>query len=455
MTQHVVTEWQCHPKAERLLLDMLDKACAANPTIEKLRQDLHKLTSTRLFDWVDHITVGASEASEEALASVGFEIEQAGATYRVFRHFGAQLPSVVMDDAPADVTGVAVKAESISDFLMVRGQYAKIHGTPLSGYRRCCVGTEEAVSLWVVERRGSRTMEPSTRSAQHEHRYLHRKEQWQTRPRDIEDEDAAVSAMLELAQAIVDDLGKDMAAWLVLEVERELWQARNRAGHIQKGRQDRVGLGWANHDHHTFRSSRRHFASLIRLFEMLGFHCRERYYAGDEAGWGAQVMENSEAGLVCFMDTDLAPEEVEIDFAHQAIPELEELGTVGLWCELHGDSILAAGMHHLESQFEFDALKEDLQAYDVGMMDPFSSFTYLKQAFTHGEVWPINPRRLHKLRDSGQITEEQSGAFAREGAIGSHMENLQRRDGYKGFNQKNVSYIIKKTDPRAQGVGAK
>jgi len=28
------------------------------------------------------------------------------------------------------------------------------------------------------------------------------------------------------------------------------------------------------------------------------------------------------------------------------------------------------------------------------------------------------------------------------------MENLQRREGYKGFNQKNVSNIIKRTDPR-------
>ncbi len=38
----------------------------------------------------------------------------------------------------------------------------------------------------------------------------------------------------------------------------------------------------------------------------------------------------------------------------------------------------------------------------------------------------------------------------KQGALGSHLENLQRREGYKGFNQKNVSIIIKKTDPRLQ-----
>ena len=36
------------------------------------------------------------------------------------------------------------------------------------------------------------------------------------------------------------------------------------------------------------------------------------------------------------------------------------------------------------------------------------------------------------------------------GAIGSHLENLERNDGYKGFNQHGVSDIISRTDPRKQ-----
>jgi glycolate oxidase len=35
-------------------------------------------------------------------------------------------------------------------------------------------------------------------------------------------------------------------------------------------------------------------------------------------------------------------------------------------------------------------------------------------------------------------------------AIGSHMENLQRKQGFKGFNQDSVTVIIKETDPRTQ-----
>ena len=36
------------------------------------------------------------------------------------------------------------------------------------------------------------------------------------------------------------------------------------------------------------------FPQLIATLEHMGFHCRERFYAGREAGWGAQVLEQPE-----------------------------------------------------------------------------------------------------------------------------------------------------------------
>lgn len=161
-------------------------------------------------------------------------------------------------------------------------------------------------------------------------------------------------------------------------------------------------------------------------------------------------MENPRAKLVLFLDVDLHPDEIEVDFAHQPIPELDQLGTIGLWCALHGDSIGKAGMHHLEAQFMFEDLSQDLSHLGIRMMDPFSFFPYLKQAFTAGEIWHVDPRRIEELLSTKKITGEQAEKFRHYGAIGSHMENLQRREGYKGFNQKNVSVIIQKTDPRKQ-----
>ena len=421
----------------------------ANAFIQDLQTELLKHTSTRLFDWVDHLIVGYSTAIEQELEETGFEALHATPSYRMFHHPGAQLPRIVMRDHDESLVGAAVNVDSIADFLMVRGMTGWIEGASYSPFRRCCVSTENEVSLWVIERRGTDSIEPTYPEEGYLEHYLEAFEKWQTRPRNMENEDEAMKLTLALAEEIVGMLGEATAASVILEVERRYWQSRNMAGQLQKNRQDRLGMGWANHDHHTFRSSRRHFPLLVRLFEILGFNCRERFYAGEEAGWGAQVMENPQSKLVLFLDVESAPHELDLDFAHHPMPEISHHGTVGLWCALHGDSILKAGMHHLEAQFMFEELTHDLAHLNTRMMEPFSNFPYLKQAFTEGEVWHVDPNRVRKLVEIGKITHEHADKFLTYGAVGSHLENLQRREGYKGFNQKNVSYIIKRTDPRA------
>ncbi len=441
-------QWKCQPAAEQLLLNFLEKAKQSNSYIASFEHNLLKHTSTRLFDWVDHISVGYTDQLEKNLEEAGFVSELATPTYRVFHHPAAQLPRLILKDQEIDVIDIAISVDSIADFLMANGVSTLIEGTPFSSYRRSCISNENSTSFWAVERRGSLTMEPTYFGAEYLDKYFYAKEKWKTRNRELNDEDQVIDIALVLAQEIIAMLGQDQAASLVLECEREYWQARNTAGQLQKNRQDRLGMGWANHDHHTFRSSRKRFHHLVRLFEMLGFQCRERYYAGEDAGWGAQIMENPRAKLVLFLDVDLAAHEIEVDFAHHPIPELDQLGTIGLWCALHGDSIAKAGMHHLEAQFMFDDLAQDLSHIGIRMMEPFSSFDYLKQAFTAGEIWHVDSWRIDELLKAKKINAEQADKFKHYGAIGSHLENLQRREGYKGFNQKNVSFIIKRTDPR-------
>ena len=379
------------PKTEKLVLNILEECTRSNEFIAALQHDLLKHTSTRLFDWVDHVIVGYSGNIENELEEAGFIADLAMASFRIFHHPGAQLPRVVVNDHGPAIGGVAIAVDSIADFLMAHSMTGWIKRCPYSSYRRCCVSTDNEVSLWVIERRGTLHIEPAYPDPEYLHRYMEAVEKWQTRPRNLEDEEDAMARTLALAEELVQMMGEDLAAWIVLDCERKYWQARNTAGQLQKNRQDRLGMGWANHDHHTFRSSRRRFSQLVRFFETLGFHCRERYYAGKEAGWGAQIMENPRAKIVLFLDVDLAHDELEIDFAHHPLSPLPQLGTIGLWCELHGDSILKAGMHHLEAQFMFEELSHDLGTLGIRMMDPFSSFPYLKQAFTAGEVWHVEP----------------------------------------------------------------
>jgi len=155
--------------------------------------------------------------------------------------------------------------------------------------------------------------------------------------------------------------------------------------------------------------------------------------------------------VVIFADVDMSPEELLGDFSHAGLPPRKAVGTVGLWCALHGEAFLEAGMHHLECQFDFDALKQQLESEEgVRTMKPFTNFPHLRQAFTEGEIWPVRAERIERLLGAGRITAEQAKQFREKGALGSHLENLERNQGFKGFNQTGISEIITRTDPRAQ-----
>ncbi len=302
----------------------------------------------------------------------------------------------------------------------------------------------------MVERRGGRGYVPDlTPSAD---TYLRALEDCLSRPRPLEITPEVLDQTLALARRLSAALGADRSAWIFMEAERRYWQARNAAGHLQYQRQNALGLGWANHDHHTFRSSRRCFGWLIDVLGAMGFLKRERFYAGEEAGWGAQVMEQPGAGLVIFADVDLKPEDIQVDFASEPMTDLQKPGTIGLWCALHGESLLKSGMHHLEAQFDFDQLRTDLASAGVQTMNPFSDFPHLRQAFTQGALWPVDPERLRQLHERGALGTEAYERIAKHGAVGSHLENLQRREGFKGFNQKAVSQIIREVNPERQAM---
>lgn len=448
----MIHQWSCFPEVSAYLLDQIERFKGKNSDIASFERELRLKTSTKLFDWIDHIVLEADLIDEKKLLEFGFSSQLKNFNYEVFAHGKAKFPRVVLKKQGSIPLGIAIRVDRIEDALLMRGVGGKIEGAPFSAFRRAMISEKNDAALMVVERRTDKTLEPIKEPSGYLERYFDYREKWTLRPRQILSENEAFDEALTRAQEMVQALGKDIAASIILEVEREFWQAKNRAGREQKARQDQLGLGWGNHDHHTFRSSRTHFTKLVKLFEIVGFEIRERFYAGQEAGWGAQIMEHKGGDWVLFLDVDLTPDEVTIDFAHMPLDARPDLGTVGLWCALHGDSILGGGMHHLEAQFQFDQLHDDLKELGIAMMAPFTDLTYLKQAFTKGERWPVDPQRVDQLLKEGKISSEDAARFLKEGAIGSHLENLERHFGYKGFNPKGVSAIIKKTDPRLVGA---
>jgi hypothetical protein len=400
----------------------------------------------RFGDMVDHLALPVANPRVAELHAAGFVCS--GETSQgdtVFSQPGGIFPRLVLSGDRQ--TRLALKVESVAEFESAWQLGPRVIGNPLSPSRWARIWSEDSHELWVVERHGYPGFEQNLPPADAATVLAHA-DALRRRPREIAEAEG-FDAAERLLDAASEDLGVDFTCDLFFSLERAFWQRRNRAAQVQKARQDRLGIGWANHDHHTYRSSREHFARLIGVFEKLGFHCRERFYAGHEAGWGAQVLEQPNAGIVIFADVDLAPDELITDFSHEPLPARKELGTVGLWCGLHGESFLSAGMHHLECQFDFESLSSQLKSEaGVNVMQPFTDFPYLKQAFTEGERWPVAKARLGMLLGDGRITAEQALVFERDGAIGSHLENLERNAGFKGFNQTGVNEIISATDPR-------
>ena len=455
MTEMSTTDWIRYPETEGFVAAMLEEYVEAFDPARALTEDLLERTGCQLIDWLDHLVVADGDRPLGQLVDLGFEPEgvEADAGDTVYYHPGAIFPRVVLRSQtgakPGTVLAAAIQVEDIVFFQMTHHISAPTEGSILSPYRRSRIWQGGGRELLAVERRGHTGFVPTEMPADYPQRYLRAFEAWATRPRDFEDPQQGMKEALALTQSLVSEMGTNTAAWMTFAAEREHWQRRNWAAQVQKARQDSLGLGWANHDHHTFRSSRSVFPQLIEILETLGFHPRERFYAGAEAGWGAQVMEQPVCRFAVFADADFSPDEVEGDFAHRPLAPRHELGTVGLWCALHGESMLGAGLHHLAGRFVFDAVTEDLAEQDIKTMHPFSEFPYLKQAFTEGERWQIAVERLARLAGSKQISEAQGQQVAEQGAIGSHLENIQRAEGFKGFNQQRISDIIRRTDPRA------
>ena len=439
------------PIASDLAQALVSEFLERSPTASQFAGELLAATGTRLRDALDVLSVGASDELERKLRRGGFVRTGETDDAALWEHTTALFPLVELRES--DKPRAFVRVDSVVDFLeSSRRSPLVLEGEAGALVRRALVA-DEGCELWVIERLAERRLatKPSAvregPGAALVERHL---QAFRLRPRPLEDAALGFDAALELVRAAQRELGETVTCELFFDAERRFYTQRNRAARVQKARQDALGLGWFNRDHHTYRSSRASFRSLVAVLEALGLYCRERFYAGHEAGWGAQVMEHAGLGICVFADVDLSPEEVTGDFAHRGLAPREKLGTVGLWCELHGEAFVAAGMHHLECQFDFDAVRRQLVAAGVGVMPPFTDYPHLKQAFTEGEIWRVAPSRLERARTLGFLSAEQAERIARDGALGSHFEVLERNDGYKGFNQAGINKIIEATDPRRE-----
>jgi len=441
-------DWGVYPQVEKFLNDQIDIFLEHNSVASKLSARMHKETSTFFFDWVDHIILPEKKVTQNDLETLGFqEVDglEAPQGSQIFILPGATYFPVMLSINAA--TEIALKPERLAHFIQMTGENLKVEGGVLAPYRKAIVSSQGDYIFSAVERRGYNgfIVREEVKDAEE---YSKAMEAFCCRQRLFETDKEGIKATLELVKRFLRNLKKERVADAFFRSERLYWERQNRAGYIQKGRQDRLGLGYGNHDHHTYRNSRENFSQVIEILETLGFVSREQFFAGEKAGWGAQVLEHPVCNFAVFADVDISKEEKEQDFAHQKISDRDDLKTVGLWVALHGESMLSAGLHHIAARLVFEKATSDLEASHVEMLRPFSYFPFLKQAFSEVERREVRKERLDRLLNK-KINKEQYNKFLEEGAISSHLENIQRNQGFKGFNQDSVSAIITATDPRA------
>ena len=76
-------DWKLYPKAEKFLQRQVHKFLAHNPKARSLAKKMREQTSTRIFDWIDHITLPST--SEQKLKSLDFSLVRREANTKVYQ----------------------------------------------------------------------------------------------------------------------------------------------------------------------------------------------------------------------------------------------------------------------------------------------------------------------------------------------------------------------------------
>lgn len=434
------------PRAAEFFEELFQDFAAQNPLVRNLEARFLETAGVRIQNLADHWILPEDPELRAKLPEWGLTETTLPEGDKVWKCLGARLPDLRFK-AKRTTPCLALIVENAEDFAVSNQlDLHACHGDAESAYQCAHLALDNG-ELMPIVRNGCNGYAPGTLSEEEREALAVVRERFANRRRSGE-ESAVIAQTIQLVEEAIALIGRDRAADEFFLAERNYYLKRNAAARWQLEQQNRIGIGWANHDHHTYRSSRASFRALIRLFNLMGFYARERFYAGDEAGWGAQVMEHPVSRVVIFADVDVAPEELEVDFANTDLPERNTLGTIGLWCALHTSSVAEAGMHHLECEYDFERAVALLNANGRPVMPPFTDLPLLKQAFTVAESWKVAPERAKTLVERGFLTPEQAQKFLAQGAAGSHLEILQRWEGFKGFNKTGVSAIIRDTDAR-------
>src|SRR5262249_36458794 len=240
-------DWPLCYDAERFVLEQIDAFLARNTFAANLAKRMRAQTGTLIIDWVDHLVL--SEGAEPTLRKVGFANDPLGQTstptQSTFWHSEAMLPRAILDRTlpkTAQPQALAIRVESLSDFMAAHRITGEPEGGPRSRFRRLLVSSENQTRFEAVERRGYRGCVPENVRPEQTDVVLKAHELWKTRQRIFADDTEGFRHAHAVLDRVIALVGRDLACHVVFAEERAYWEQRNRAAQIQKRRQDKLGL---------------------------------------------------------------------------------------------------------------------------------------------------------------------------------------------------------------------
>ncbi|MGK0219959.1 MAG: hypothetical protein ACI9HE_003466 [Planctomycetota bacterium] len=358
----------------------------ALPQLDELKYLLEARTGTCLLDWVDALHLVTEPQRRQSWIDLGWKAEDSLSSQEVLRFPKDALPPIVLvRDLEARLD---LRVDDIESFLAsykdLRGRRpsCKIEGQPGSGLRRAHLAGHGIRSLAMVQRRGyagftvgahTGDLDPELRA------------QWthtlRARQRVYASDRHGLTALGSLLTEAREALGVPQAADLFLHLEREYWQASNRAGSVQAARQVTLGLGWGNAHKHVYRCSIEHLEASLRIFTELGF---ERDEQASGSSFHELVHPRSRLRVVCEADPKSTSQ--------------AGIGPFGRWTALHGESLLRSGLHRLH------ASQHRGRASDPAV---------------DSERWKVDPLRLRLQVERGLISDEDAQQITQQGARGS------------------------------------
>ncbi len=397
--------WSDYSEAHAFVQGIIKQSFDAAPEAEALMQRLLSGCGLSAFDMIDHIAMPKSELAER----LGWSF-----TGGAWRAPHPLLPPIW--ESPRMQIGFRV--EAMEAFFAALGREGAIDGARFGPFRIATFTSMNAVTFCAVERFGWVGLKPPPPSARIIRRARIHQQIFRTRRRQFQNIERALAYTLRLSQAAAADLGPQWAGALFARAEREYWQTRSALASTPHRRQRAAGVGWCTTANLSYASSRAHLPKLIQILETLGYRHRATLVRRRDAlDWAALPFDPPPGAPIIRVHFDLAPYETVDEVLRGATAPLTWHGRPGIWCALHGESILEAGLHGLSARYDPACARllstNDYQARSSGdCQDDLPTFW---------EHRPVSPGRADALEREGYLPPLQTENYRLLGAGASYF----------------------------------